>query len=74
MLNGTVKITNINYEAAIASLLSRISEKSDKGDSLPVLLLHKLGDDTENVLIALLNYLQHAINGRLLCDAADHTE
>ena len=26
MLNGTVKITNINYEAAIASLLSRISE------------------------------------------------
>ena len=55
MLNGIVKITNINYEAAIASLLSRISEKPDKGESLPVRLLQKLGGDTENVLRALLN-------------------
>ena len=47
MLNGTVKITNIDYETTIASLLSRISEKPDKGESIPVRLLQKLGNDTE---------------------------
>lgn len=74
MLNGIVKITNINYEAAIASLLSRISEKSDKGDSLPVRLLQKLGDDTENVLRALLNYIPDAKKGKLICELANHYE
>ena len=74
MLNGTVKITNINYEAAIASLLSRISEKSDKGESLPVRLLQKLGNDTESVLRALLNYIPDAEKGRLICELANRYE
>ena len=74
MLNGTVKITNINYEAAIASLLSRISEKSDKGESIPVRLLQKLGNDTESVLRALLNYIPDAEKGRLICELANRYE
>ena len=74
MLNGIVKITNINYEAAIASLLSRISEKPDKGESLPVRLLQKLGGDTENVLCALLNYIPDAKKGKLICELANHYE
>ena len=74
MLNGTVKITNIDYETTIASLLSRISEKSDKGESIPVRLLQKLGDDMESVLRALLNYIPDAEKGRLICELANRYE
>ena len=74
MLNGTVKITNIDYETTIASLLSRISEKPDKGESIPVRLLQKLGNDTESVLRALLNYIPDAEKGRLICELANRYE
>lgn len=74
MLNGTVKITNIDYETTIASLLSRISEKPDKGESIPVRLLQKLGNDTESVLRALLNYIPDAKKGKLICELANHYE
>ena len=74
MLNGTVKITNIDYETTIASLLSRISEKPDKGESIPVRLLQKLGNDTGSVLRALLNYIPDAEKGRLICELANRYE
>ena len=74
MLNGTVKITNIDYETTIASLLSRISEKPDKGESIPVRLLQKLGNDTESVLRALLNYIPDAKKGKLICELANDYE
>ena len=72
MLNGIVKITNIDYEATIVSLISRISEKTEKKGTKLARLIQKLGDDAENAIRVLLAYIPDEGKGKLVCELANH--